>query len=358
MRTARPRAAGRPGPRKPAEKKPQKAAATNPRSTAATNPRSTAATNPRSTAADILKPLQEAVRNILAIDPALRPRSSDGLPGGLIEFPKTEKREFIIVGDLHGQVRNLRAILKDEKITEKLRTNKAVLLFLGDAVHNDRSGFVFEMESSIEIMDIIIGLINEYPSNVLYILGNHDSFAPELSKLGIQQGLLYRDALLKARGKKYVAVMQDFFDALPLFVMHKSFLAVHAGPARGGITRTELINVRHFQNLLWQLTWNRLNETRSTPSMKEYGPEDLDEMRRLLGCPQGIPVFVGHNPMWKWGDTDSIWIDALGCHDHVILYATLETKCPYISIRGSFAYTVKYADLELKERRFVLDDYR
>ena len=131
---------------------------------------------------------------------------------------------------------------------------------------------------------------------MLYILGNHDSFAPELSKLGIQQGLLYRDALLKARGKKYVAVMQDFFDALPLFVMHKSFLAVHAGPARGGITRTELINVRHFQNLLWQLTWNRLNETRSTPSMKEYGPEDLDEMRRLLGCPPGDPDLRGTQP--------------------------------------------------------------
>jgi hypothetical protein len=313
--------------------------------------------NARPRATDTLKPLQEAVRNILAFDPALRPLSSDGKPGGLIEFPKTEKREFIIIGDLHGQVANLRAILKDAKIGEKLRLNKAVLLFLGDAVHNDRSGFVFEMESSIEIMDIIIGLINEFPKNIIYLLGNHDTFAPELSKLGIQQGLLYRDALLKARGKLYVAVMQEFFEALPLVVMHKSFLAVHAGPVRGGMTRTELINVRHFENYLWQMTWNRLNETRSTPSMKEYGPEDLDETRRLLGCPREIPIFVGHNPMWKWGDADSIWIDALGCHDHVILYATLETKCPYVSIRSSFAYTVKYADLGLKERRFVLDDY-
>ena len=213
------------------------------------------------------------------------------------------------------------------------------------------------MDSSIEIMDIILGLINEFPRNVVYILGNHDSFAPELSKLGIQQGLLYREALLKARGKQYVSLMQDFFDALPLFVMHKGFLAVHAGPARGGITRNELVNVRHFENYVWQLTWNRLNETRSTPSMKEYGPDDLDDMRRMLGCPRAIPVFVGHNPMWKWGDQDSIWIDALGCHDHVILYATLDTKCPYVTVQGSMAYKVKYADLELKTRRFVLDDY-
>jgi hypothetical protein len=306
--------------------------------------------------AESTKALREAVRKVLSFDPSMRPLASDGLPGGLIEFPKTDKREIILIGDLHGQVRNLQAILKDGNNMENLRDNKAVLLFLGDAVHNDRSGFAFEMQSSIDIMDIIIGLINELPRNVLYILGNHDSFAPELSKMGIQQGLLYRDALAKARGDEYVELMRDFQDALPLFVMHRHFLAVHAGPVRGGITRTELVNVRHFEDYMWQLTWNRLNETRSTPSMKEYGPDDLDEMRRLLGCPRDIPVFVGHNPMWKWGEEDSIWIDALGCHDHVILYATLETKCPYVSIRGSSAYTVKYADLGLKERRFVLDN--
>jgi hypothetical protein len=303
-----------------------------------------------------LKVLRDAVNNVLSFDPALRPRASDGAPGGLVEFPRTEKREFIIIGDLHANVRNLQAILKDSDNLGKLRQNKAVLLFLGDAVHNDKSGFTYAMDSSIEIMDIILGLINEFPENVLYLLGNHDSFAPELSKLGIQQGLLYREALLNARGGQYVALMQKFFDALPLFIIHRHFLAVHAGPARGGLTRNELVNVRHFENYVWQLTWNRLNETRSTPSMKEYGPEDLDEARRLLGCAKNIPVFVGHNPMWKWGEEDSIWIDALGCHDHVILYATLDTKCPYISVHGSSAYTVKYAALELKERRFVLDN--
>lgn len=302
--------------------------------------------------------LRDAIQALRSMDPVLRPRASDGAPGGLIEYSKAEKREFIVIGDLHANIRNLQAILKDSGNLDKVRQNKAVLLFLGDAVHNDKSGFTYAMDSSIEIMDIILGLITEFPGNVVYLLGNHDSFAPELSKLGIQQGLLYREALEKARGRPYVALMQEFFDCLPLFVIHRSFLAVHAGPARGGLTRNELVNVRHFENYLWQLTWNRVNETRSTPSMKEYGPEDLDEQRRLLGCPKDIPVFVGHNPMWKWGEGDSVWIDALGCHDHVILYATLDRKCPYLSVRGSSAYVVKYADLELKERRFVLDDYR
>ncbi len=215
--------------------------------------------------------------------------ASDREPGGLIEYPKTEKREFIIIGDLHANITNLQAILKDSGNLSKVKKDEAVLLFLGDAVHNDKSGFTFAMDSSIEIMDIILGLIIEYPGNIVYLLGNHDSFAPELSKLGIQQGLLYREALEKARGRPYVAAMQEFFDSLPLFVIHRHFLAVHAGPARGGLTRTELVNVRHFENYVWQLTWNRVNETRSTPSMKEYGPDDLDQQRRLLGCPKNLP---------------------------------------------------------------------
>jgi hypothetical protein len=305
-----------------------------------------------------LKSLKTATQNVLFWSPSLRPPASDGGPGGLIEFPRGEKREFVIVGDLHGNHKNLRAILSDSGNLEKIRKDKAVLLILGDAVHNEKTGFAFEMDSSIETMDLIVELINSYPDGVIYLLGNHDTLGPEISKRGIQQGLLYRDALIKARGREYAAAMQEFFDALPLFVIHRCFLATHAGPVRGGITRTELININHFENYRWQLTWNRLNETRSTPSMKEYGPEDLEETRRMLDCPPEIPFIVGHNPMWKWGDSDSIWIDILGTRGHVILYDTLETKCPYVSVRNSFQYEVKYADLQLKARRYVMDDYR
>ena len=312
----------------------------------------------RTRKADHVKQLREATENVLSLDSIIRPPASDGAPGGLVEFSVKDRREFVIIGDLHGNCRNLRAILDHDGNLEKVRQSKAVFLFLGDAVHNDKRGFASEMTSSIEIMDIIIGLINECPKNIIYLLGNHDSFQPELSKMGIQQGLLYRDALLEARGKQYVSAMQDFFDALPLFVIHRWFLAVHAGPARGGLTRTELVNVRHFPNLVWQLTWNRLNETRSTPSMKEYGPDDLVKMRELLECPPEMPIFVGHNPLWNLGEEDSIWIDVLGTRNHVILYDTLETRCPYISVKGSFIYSVKYADLAIAPRRFVLDDYR
>ena len=188
-------------------------------------------------------------------------------------------------------------------------------------------------------------------------MGNHDTFDPNLSKSGIQQGQLFYEAAVGGRGEAYAEAVQTIFDSLPLFVIHRHFLATHAGPVRGGITRLELINCRHYPDFVWQMTWNRINDTHSNPNMKEYGPQDLDDQRRILKCPPDTPVIVGHNPLYKWGGDDSIWINVLGAHDYVIICNNLPTKCPYLSFDGSSDYEVKYADLKLKKRRFVLDDY-
>ncbi len=308
----------------------------------------------------VLTPIEKikmAINNIIDFDHSLRPLNVDGYPGGLVEFPKTEKREFIVVGDLHANKKNLKAILQDSKNLYKLRDNKTVMVFLGDIVHDERTGHLDEMESSIEILDIVIHLINKFPQNIVYLLGNHDTLDPRLSKSGIQQGLLFHRALIEHRGEKYAELVNKLFRLLPVFVKHPYFLAVHAGPVRGGIGRMELIDIEHYPESKHQLIWNRINETHSTPSMKEYSPEDLDALRKALHCPLNIPIFVGHNPMWKWGGNDSVWVNPLRTHDYVILYSGAEKICPYISVQDSFNYKIKYANLKLKKRRFVLDDY-
>ncbi len=301
--------------------------------------------------------LEAAIANVHAFNSRLRPPDSENRPGGLIEFPRDESREMIIVGDLHANKRNLKSILQDSGNLHKLERDEAVLIFLGDIVHDERTGHLKEMQSSIQIMDIIIHLINKYPGNVLYLPGNHDTLSPQLSKSGILQGELFHKALIEQRSENYAERMQHFFDALPLFVIHRYFCAVHAGPVRGGIGRRELINITHYPDCRHQLIWNRINEVHSTPSMKEYGPQDLDDLRKALRLPQHIPIIVGHNPMWKWGGDDSIWIDILRTHDHIILYSGAHKICPYISVKNSFQYEVKYANLKLKERKFVLDNY-
>ncbi len=247
-----------------------------------------------------------------------------------------------MVGDLHANVANFHALLGHDGNREKLRRNEAVLLILGDAAHSTRAGRERAMDSSIEIMDAIVALIDEQPASVIYLRGNHDSFAAELDSRGVPQGILHRQALLAARGRRYVSLIEEFFEALPLFVTHRFFLAAHGGPARGGLTRNELINVRRFEHYSRQLSWNRLGESRTT-GPNEYGPADVEEARRLLGCPPGLPFFVGHRPAGAWGGRGSLWIDPRGCHDHVILRACEDGECPYISVRGSARYTVKDA---------------
>ncbi|MBU2512486.1 metallophosphoesterase [bacterium] len=303
--------------------------------------------------------LQLAIRNILTTDTLIRPLNDNNRPGGLLEFSKEDNREFIIVGDLHANKQNLKAILLDNQNLFRLRNDETVLIILGDAVHDERVGHLHDMETSIEIMDIIIHLINEYPDNVYYLLGNHDTFSSRLGKSGIQQGLLYHNAMLEKRGKEYTNLMQTFFSVLPVFVIHKYFLALHAGPVRGGITKEQIINIRSSVSgdLLWQLTWNRLNETRSSPSKKEYAPTDLDTLRQNLNVPDNFPIVVGHNPMWKWGRDDSVWVDPLGAHNHVILYSNLEQKSTYISFNNTPKYHIRNAKLRVKKQKFLLGDY-
>ena len=231
-------------------------------------------------------------------------------------------------------------------------------MILGDAVHDERVGHLHDMETSIEIMDIVIHLINEFPDNVFYLLGNHDTYSSRLGKSGIKQGLLFCNALVAKRGKEYASLLQTFYNILPVFVKHKYFLAMHAGPVRGGITREEIINIRNSvsENLLWQLTWNRLNETRSSPSKKEYGPDDLDKLKSCLNFPTNYPIIVGHNPMWKWGREDSIWVNILGTKNHAILYSNLESKCTYIRVNNSAEYEIVNAKLRVRKQKFLLGD--
>ena len=303
--------------------------------------------------------LQLAIRNILTTDTQLRPLNDNNRPGGLLEFSPDDDREFLIVGDLHANKQNLKAILLDNQNLYRLRNDEAVLIILGDATHDERVGFLHDMETSIEIMDIIIHLLNEYPENVFYLLGNHDTFSSRLGKSGIQQGLLFHNAVLEKRGKEYVNLMQTFYNVLPIFVYHQHFLAVHAGPVRGGISREQIINIRSSVagDLLWQLTWNRLNETRSSPSKKEYAPDDLMTLRQSFGVPDTTPIVVGHNPMWKWGRDDSVWVDPLGTKNHVILYSNLEQKASYISFNNSSKYQIKNAKIRVKKQKFLLGNY-
>jgi len=267
-------------------------------------------------------------------------------PGGLIMFP--DNLRPIIIGDLHANIEHLKFILDHDNNRADLESGKAACIFIGDVLHDDRTGYMKQMESSLFMLDELFDVYYTYPGRVYYIRGNHDSFDEQLSKSGILQGLELKKLLLENKGKLYVDAIQAFFDALPYFVIGQGWVITHAGPPRGGLVREELINIRQYPEKAHQLMWNRVNEFHGNSSLKEYGEKDLRLALDFLDLPAMTHFIVGHNPMWNDGNKTGLWLDVIGIKNHHIIYSGSGSMAPYFTVEnGKLVY--KMAKKEIKE---------
>ena len=261
-----------------------------------------------------------------------RLRNDEGEPGGLIELPPEVRP--IIIGDLHANLKNLQAIIDHDGNRADFEAGKASLIFIGDAVHDDRTGYMRDMNSSVAILDFIIRLIAEHPRNVYYIRGNHDTFDPRLRKSGIAQGIEFRDTLVAVHGEAFAEAVGRFFDSLPVFIIGEGFVVTHAGPPRGGLVREELINIKRYPEKYHQLIWNRVNEYHGNPSPKEYGEKDLRLVLDLLDLPPDTHFIVGHNPLWNDGNKTGLWLNVIGIKNHHIMVSSSGSRAPYFTLEA------------------------
>jgi predicted phosphodiesterase len=283
--------------------------------------------------------LVERAISIVEADP-FRPRASDGSPGGLVELPPSLRP--IIIGDLHANLENLERIIDANGNRDDLEAGKAVCVIVGDVEHDDRTGHMKEMESSIVILEALFRLLDRYAGNVVYLRGNHDTFDERLRKSGIAQGLELKMTLLAARGQEYVNAVQRFFESLPVFVIGKGFVITHAGPPHGGLDRQELIDIRKYPDKYHQLMWTRVNEFHGgNPSPKEYGEGDVRLALEMLNLPPDTHFIVGHNPLWGDGNTTGFWKDVVGIKNHHIIYSGSGSQAPYLTWEDGIL-TVKF----------------
>jgi hypothetical protein len=262
--------------------------------------------------------------NAILTEEPFRPKNRRGEAGGLVELPG--EATPVIVGDLHAQVNNLLKILSESCLLDCLRLNNATLIILGDAVHSEIIHETAKFETSMLIMDLIFKLKLVYPGNVYYLRGNHDSFDPEISKNGIHQGVLWREALQKIRGDDYVREMQIFYDALPYVIRSDSFLACHAGPPREVIGREDLINIADNPNLAEELVTIRMQRP---GHLTGYTKGDVKKLRKSLALSPKTRFIVGHTPMDPFG---SFWLHAGSIKNHHIIYSA-HAEGPSIIIR-------------------------
>ena len=260
---------------------------------------------------EALARIKEANRIILNDKFALV--SDLGKAGGIIRIPNDLTP--VIIGDLHGQVDNLLKIITENHLIEWFYANTACLIILGDAVHSEVSGEMEDMESSTLMMDLLLTLKVHFPGNVFYLRGNHDSFAPEVSKNGISQGLLMKQFLLEIRGEEYVQEMQLLYDHLPYIACNDFFYSCHAAPPIKKVTFEELVNIHNNPALCKEITSNRLKRAHY---INGYNKKDVRRFRKTLGMAKGTHFIVGHTPLDPF---KSYWGNAGNIKNHHILYS-------------------------------------
>ena len=66
-----------------------------------------------------------------------RIKNDYGDPGGLIDLSNLNQ-EIIIIGDLHGSIGNLKAIVNHEDNRKKIKKNSLIIIIIGDGIHNGK----------------------------------------------------------------------------------------------------------------------------------------------------------------------------------------------------------------------------
>ena len=261
---------------------------------------------PPDEALETLKKVNRCLR-----EEAYRPKDSFGNPGGLLELPA--RLTPILVGDLHAQIDNLLKILSENAFLESLEKGEAALIIIGDAVHPEE-GNLEAMDSSLLIMDLIFKLKLQYPEQVFYLVGNHDSFSHDLMKQGVPQGLLWEKHVAATRGEGYKTELELFYRQSPLVLVSQDFIACHAGPPRSKISLETLVNVRQFPDIVHNITWSRIR-THGFPA--GYTRADVRRFRKELGAESATPLIVGHHPYTEEG---TLWLNAGHiAHYHIVL---------------------------------------
>jgi len=266
-----------------------------------------------------------------------RLNNSSGKPGGIVAVP--DHLDPVIVGDLHGNVDNLLTILCIHNVFERLEKGTAALIFLGDAVHSEEPGTLAFMDSSLLMMDLIFILMLQYPHQVTYLMGNHDSFSEEIIKDGVPQGVLWEKHLTSRRGEFYRDQMQQFYQLSPLLAQSSQFLACHAGPPRESVSLAKMIDIASFPKLANDLVWSRV---RSPAHPLGYTHRDVRRFQKSMSVKPAIPFVVGHSPL---SDGATYWENIGQIPNHHLVYSAHQHQVGVFtrisdSMQGSVSPTI------------------
>jgi len=233
--------------------------------------------------------------------------------------------EVVVVGDLHGDLESLTAILKKSRVVQRIAGDKdASIVFLGD--YGDRG-----MQST-EVYYVILKLKLAYPRQVVMLRGNHEGPSDLMASphdLPLQLQHKFKE--------KWVGVYQkltELFSCLCLAVyVEERFLMVHGGLPEKLRNLNEIAeaDVLHLEKpFLEELLWNDPDEdiTGAFPSPRGagnvFGKSVTQEVLQRLNAKI---LIRGHEPAGEGFKIN---------HDGKILTLFSRKGPPYFNMHGAY----------------------
>lgn len=174
--------------------------------------------------------------------------------GGYIEL---NRKDAVIVGDLHGDLDALETILRKSKFFDAYGLT---IIFLGD--YGDRG------KESVEVYHLILNLKSRFPDRVILLRGNHEClelpFAPHdlpmmlYDKFGRKADLIYN-------------TLKDLFQLLyHTLILNDKYLILHGGVPVNIASRDDFIDgLKVLEEILWNDPRDEIKGY--MPSYRGYG---------------------------------------------------------------------------------------
>ncbi|MBN2657099.1 MAG: metallophosphoesterase [Spirochaetales bacterium] len=260
---------------------------------------------------EYLKKVEDCLEVLTSEEAPVRPRRTDGGPGGIINLLKGIPT--IIVPDLHARMNLIGSLvnLQSEEggFYELMAEEKLQVLCVGDGFHREldakerwqdafreyEKGFKKhvamdeEMRESLGLMEMIMELKCAFPRNFHFLKGNHENIGNEEGggnhpfRKFAYEGDMVRTWVLQFMGEEFLNKYSVFEKLLPLLAIGENFLVSHAEPLRF-FSEEEVTD--YTGEAVHGLTWTANGEAEEggvRQMLDIYLPEDVSKGALYLG---------------------------------------------------------------------------
>ncbi|KPJ85877.1 MAG: hypothetical protein AMS17_13840 [Spirochaetes bacterium DG_61] len=266
-----------------------------------------------------LEVLERAYTTLASENPKVRPSSSAGMPGGIVQLK--QNIPTIIVPDIHARIDFFLNILLSENSDgwsnlQMLAADMLQVVCVGDGFHAearaverwDRAFQEYresykrhramdeEMRESLGVMEMVQEVKCAFPLNFHFLKGNHENIRNEHEEGNYAfrkftyEGEMVLYYMEKFYGEEFLDSYARFEKSLPLLAVGRNFLVSHAEPM-SLYDREDIIEYRERPEVVYGLTWTA-NDEAEEGSVRRMLSYYLDEENV-----EEYYYFGGHRPI-------------------------------------------------------------